>query len=125
MFEVHMNSPPEVIFNLTYLVLSVVVSWVYWRKIRGTIRTRLLASCHSISLLIILILALLFGLNGFNSLSFQAPFTIILLMPIASVLYSLKVFDGDKRIHTLHLWNLVALIWTWFIGSMAVSGDWL
>lgn len=120
-----MNYLPEIIFNLTYLVISVGISWVYWRKIEGAVLTRLFASFHSVSLLIILVVALLFGLNGFSNLSFQTPFTLILLIPIASIVFSIKTYDGHKRIHILHLWNVIALIWTWFIGSMALTGDWL
>ena len=125
MIKNHMNYLPEVIFNLTYLVISVGVSWVYWQKIKASVLTRLFASFHSISLLVVLVVALLLGLNGFSSLSFQTPFTLTLLMPVASIAFSIKAYDGLKRIHILHLWNVVALIWTWFIGSMALTGDWL
>lgn len=120
-----MNNLPEVIFNLIYLLLSVGISLAFWINIKGDVKTKLLASMHSAFLLFILIFALFLGLNGHANETYQVPFTVILLIPLASIAYSFKIYEGSKRIHILHLWNFVALIWTWFIGSMAITGDWL
>ncbi|HEY2865358.1 MAG TPA: hypothetical protein VGK37_17195 [Casimicrobiaceae bacterium] len=53
------------------------------------------------------------------------PYAFLYLVPLGLIGVSLFRFRGPRFIHLLQLPNLAALAWALFVGSMAVSGDWL
>jgi hypothetical protein len=121
----HMNNPGEFAVNLIYILISISVSLIYWIKDSNTGIKRISVSAHSVILLAIFGATFVIGYYGYSDKSLLMPFYFLLAVPIASMIASLILFTGSKWIHLVHIWNLLALPWTWFVGSMAVSGDWL
>ncbi len=120
-----MNNLGELSANLVYIFISIGVSLIYWLKDSNTGFKRIAVSAHSVILLVLFGATFVIGYYGYSDKSLLAPFYSLLTIPIASIIASLVLFKGSKWIHFAHLWNLMALPWTWFVGSMAVSGDWL
>ena len=120
-----MNDPVEITFNLTYVILSISVTAIFWFKDSNIGFKHIAVSVHSTLLLLIIGGSLIFGYNGITSDSYLLPLYIFLAVPIISVIFSLIYFTGSKWWHLMHIWNVFALIWTLFIGSMSVTGDWL
>ena len=121
----HMNNPGEFAVNLIYILISIAVSLIYWIKDSNRGIKRVVTSAHSVILLVLFGAALAIGFYGYSNKSLLIPFHISLAIPVASIIASLVLFKGSKWIHLMHMWNLLALPLTWFVGSMAVSGDWL
>ena len=122
---IHMNDPWEIIVNLTYIVLSVGVTLIFWFKDSNIGFKHIAVSAHSFLLLIIIGASLIFGYNGIASGSYIWLLLSILCIPIISVVFSLIYFTDSKWWHFLHIWNVFAICWTYFIGGMSVTGDWL
>jgi hypothetical protein len=57
--------------------------------------------------------------------SYGIPFAIALLLPIGLILLSFAIYRGPKYVHFLQLANLICIFWTFFVGGMAITGDWL
>ena len=53
------------------------------------------------------------------------PFLLLHLIPIASISYALFRFSGPKVLHLTQIVNVGCMVYTLFIGGMAVTGDWL
>lgn len=102
------------------------VSVAYFRNTRNErLFERILVSCHGASLA-----ALYLGVLGIHRLglsrpSFGLPFWALFLLPAALTLAALVRFRGNRAIHFLQLVNLLAALWIFFIGTMAVTGSWL
>jgi hypothetical protein len=56
---------------------------------------------------------------------YEVPFCFMLAVPLCLIVISLILFRGPKALHLLQLLNFIFLAWTWFMGSMAISGDYL
>lgn len=121
----HMNSLPEVLFNLLYILLGIVISGLYWYTGKNRGFKHVAVSAHSVLLLLILGFALTIGVFEFTNQICLVLFYVLLSIPVLSIVLSLKYFTGSKWCHLTHIWNMAALFWTWFIGGMAISGDWL
>lgn len=121
----HMNSLPEVLFNLLYILLSIAISGLYWCKDTNKGLKHVTVSAHSAFLLLILGLALAMGAFEFTNQISLVLFYVLLSIPVFSMVFSLRYFTGSKWYHLTHIWNMAALLWTWFIGGMAITGDWL
>ena len=85
----------------------------------------ILVSSHSLLLLAILIGALAIGGYGYSNKDLLPFLYILLVLPLASIVASFAYLRASKWLHLAHTWNFVALIWTFFIGSMAVTGEWI
>lgn len=57
--------------------------------------------------------------------AYGKPFFALYLVPLMMIAASLFLFKGRKLIHGLQVINLLALIWTYIIGVMAVTGIYL
>ncbi len=125
MIASYTNNLGELAASLVYILISISVSLIYWLKDSNTGFKRIAVSAHSVILLLLFGATFIAGFYGYSNLSLLLPFYSLLAIPIASIITSLVMFKGSKWIHLVHLWNLIALPWTWFVGSMAVSGDWL
>jgi 4-hydroxybenzoate polyprenyltransferase len=53
------------------------------------------------------------------------PFALASVLPVALIVFSFIRFRGQRTVHFLQTVNLLCFIWTLFVGSMAVTGDWL
>jgi hypothetical protein len=53
------------------------------------------------------------------------PYAALLLVPLVLVGVSLVKFRGNRLVHLLQVPNVAALLWSAFVGAMAVTGDWL
>jgi hypothetical protein len=53
------------------------------------------------------------------------PYAALLLVPLVLVGVSLVKFRGNRLVHLLQVPNMAALLWSAFVGGMAVTGDWL
>jgi hypothetical protein len=86
---------------------------------------RMATSVHGASMAV-----LYFGALGIHSLGMANPklgkaYWLSLLIPCGFALYAMARFSGNKKIHLLQLANLLAAFWIWFVGTMAVTGNWL
>ncbi len=121
----HMNSPFEIIFNLTYAFLSIATSALFWIKDKNGGLKRVLVSAHSFTMFVILCSALLVGGYGYSNKELMPVFYFFMILPLLSIVLSFIYFKGSKWFHLAHIWNVIAFVWTFFVGSMAVTGDWL
>ena len=108
-------------------VLALSVSAVYFFTSPKTevLSKRLLASAHGLSIAALYLVAMtIFWANSAHP-KFQVPFLFSLAIPALLIGTSFFVYRGSKTVHFLQLLNLLCLGWTFFIGSMAVTGRWL
>jgi hypothetical protein len=108
-------------------VLALLVSVVYFRAVEyglGVWR-RVLLSAHGASIAVLHVSAFTIWLTGVSHIKYGKPFAFALLVPVALMAYALAAFRGKRSVHWLQVLNLVALFWTAFIGSMAITGEWL
>lgn len=53
------------------------------------------------------------------------PYVALFVLPAISVIAAFFTYAGRRIVHVTQLVNLPALVWTMFVGGMAVTGDWL
>jgi len=107
--------------------LTLLVSVVYFRASSRTLPLgqRLAVSAHGIAITVLYFGAMFLWMSGLARPAYGMPFAYLLLIPIVLISYSLWRFRGWRFVHILQFLNLVSIAWTFFIGSMAVTGDWL
>ena len=107
--------------------LGLTVSLIYYIFSRPMqqIGSRLLVSAHGAVISLLYFGATQIGQLGASHSALGVPFMLSLLVPCALIGYSLLKFRGKKIIHILQLLNLFALFLTLFIGTMAITGEWL
>lgn len=102
------------------------VSVVYFQSSKSPRKSeRIATSIHGAVLA-----ALYFGALAVHSFGISNPalgraFWLSLLVPGGLAVYSLASYRGNKQVHFLQLANLLAALWIWFVGTMAVTGNWL
>src|ERR1700730_594182 len=108
-------------------LVAICISAVYFFTApRGDVLPRrLAASAHGLAIAILYFVAMAVFWSHKPNPSYGTPFSLLLLVPLALIATSFFLYRGPKAIHTLHLLNLVCLAWTFFVGSMAVTGNWL
>ena len=108
-------------------ILSLMVSVIYFRVSPSTqpLSTRLLASAHGVTIAVFYFVALGVWASGASRASYYTPFIVLSAIPLSFIGLSLFCFRGSRFVHLLQGVNLVCLLWTCFVGSMAVTGDWL
>jgi len=125
MIESHMNNISEILFNLLYIGISITISLLYWYKDNNKGIKHIVVSAHSVFMLILLGAALIIGFNILTHKLLLIPFYILLFGAVLSIVFSFKYFTGSKWLHLTHILNIPVLLWTYFVGSMALTGDWL
>lgn len=112
---------------LGVLVAAPMVSLIYFLASPKSqpMNGRLLASAPGVLIALFYLGAGLVHVRKLSTPSFGLPFAVMLLLPLGLMLLSFAIFRGPKRVHLLQLVNLVCLFWTFFVGSMAVTGNWL
>lgn len=107
------------------LGLGVSLAYFFTSPRAQPLKHRLLASCAGI--LIAVIYCAAFAIVRFRLFSprLGAPFLLLLILPLAAMAFSFRYYRGRRSIQLLQVVNAAALIWTAFIGGMAVTGRWL
>jgi hypothetical protein len=82
-------------------------------------------SAHGLTIATLYLGAIAVGQVGASKVKYGAPFAIAFLIPLVLMVYAIITFPGRRSVHWLQLLNLVALFWSAFIGTMAITGDWL
>jgi len=90
-----------------------------------TLNHRILTSAHGATAAVLNVVALGIWITGLSKLSYSAPFLWLHAVPVTLIVVSLVSYRGPKWIHILQLPNLVAMFWGLFVGSMAITNDWL
>jgi hypothetical protein len=103
------------------------ISVVYfWRSPKvQPLAQRLLVSAHGAAIAAIYLCAMYIWWSGSSRASLALPFMFSLMIPLLLIVVSFLKFRGLRSIHLLQLANLFCLGATFFIGAMAVTGDWL
>ena len=108
-------------------VLALAISVIYFISSPRSepVARRLLASAHGAVITTLYMGAMaIFWAQKANP-QFITPFLLLLPVPLVLIVVSFFIYRGRKAIHFLQLLNLLCLGWTFFVGSMAVTGDWL
>lgn len=108
-------------------VLTLLVSVAYFRASPSAQRLgeRIAVSAHGAVIAGLYFGAMFLWLSGASRPAYGKPFVYALAVPIALMVFALVRFRGRASVHLLQLINIVGLVWAFFIGSMAVTGDWL
>lgn len=104
---------------LPYLLL---VSGLYWYFLRSFLK-----SVHGVAILFAFGYAVwVCEFTEFGSpLKFYIPMYVFLVLGLASMAYSFASFAGRKLVHLVHIFTLMSAFLVWFVGSMAISHDWM
>lgn len=86
---------------------------------------RLAVSAHGCIISLLYLSAMAIWLLGGSRGGFVKPFLMALIVPVVFIVASFKWFRGNAAIHWLQLINLGGLLWAFFVGGMAITGEWL
>ena len=107
-------------------ILALAVSVVYFRKAALLpMGQRVAVSAHGALLALIYAVAFLVSAAGAARANLAVPFWSAFTLPVVSVLFALARFSGRKSVHFLLLAVAACAVWVFFVGTMAVTGDWL
>jgi hypothetical protein len=105
--------------------LAVAISVVYFAKSPSGQSTteRLLVSAHGALIACLFAVAICVAMLQLSELTWATPWTLLCLLPLASIIYSLVRFRGPRQTHLLQILNCLCLAWTWLFGGMAITGE--
>lgn len=108
-------------------IVTTLVSAVYFVRSRAdpSLLRRILSSAHGVAVATLYILAMLVFVTRRSDPALATPFTVTLLVPATLMVVSFILYRGAKTVHLLQVPNVACLAWTWFMGVMAVTGQWL
>ncbi len=108
-------------------LLTLVVSGVYFRASspNHSLGKKLAVSAHGVVITVLYVGAMVIWWSGGSNPIYERPFLLLLSIPAVLIVYSLFAFRGRLSVHLLQVINIAALAWTYFIGIMAVTGNWL
>jgi hypothetical protein len=108
-------------------ILAFSISVIYFLQSPRTdpLSIRLLVSAHGVSIAALYIGAMLVWWTGHSDARFESVFIFLLVLPLVLIAVSFVFFRGNKSLHLLQALNILCLMWTAFVGGMAVTGDWL
>lgn len=108
-------------------LLAIAISVVYFRRspTDQSLSQRLLVSAHGVAIAALYLCALAFMWSGSSHTALGQPFAFTLLIPVLLIAVSFLKFRGPRTTHLFQLVNLFCLATTFFIGGMAITGDWL
>jgi hypothetical protein len=86
---------------------------------------RFAVSVHGAAIALLFIGALLTTSLGHSKQEYGQLYGLLLLVPAASIVYSVWRFTGRKWLHLLQIINLIWLVLAFFIGGMAVTDLWI
>ncbi len=108
-------------------LLATSISVAYFRASPRTepLSKRIAASAHGVTIALIYVTAILVWWAGISTPRLATPYLLLLLLPLSLIVTSFFLFRGRRIFHWLQVLNFMCLIWTGFVGGMAVTGDWL
>ena len=107
-------------------VLACVISCVYFFRWKdGAALERFAFSAHGASIAWLFLVAWTVSAAGAARQSFAIPFALAFIAPALLAVAALFRFQGNKVIDLLQLPLFACGGWTWFIGTMAITGEWL
>jgi hypothetical protein len=107
-------------------IVAALVSCIYFaQSTNSSFRERLAVSVHGALLALIFLVALMVGFFGLAHRSFAVPFWAALFFPAISALVALVRFQGVATVHWMQVPLLAAAAWIYFVGTMAITGEWL
>ena len=108
-------------------IMALLVSVLYFvRSDAGeSLSRRAVTSAHGVTIAALYIVAMAFAVTRRFDPALGTPFNIALLLPAALIVASLLLYRGSKKIHWLQVPNVACLVWTGFMGGMAITGRWL
>ena len=114
-------------FWLVAASVPLITTFVYFKASPSTesLVQRIAVSAHGAAVSVLCVGAVLVGMLGAPRPELGEIFRVLLLVPIALVIYSLWRFQGRRAIHLLQGINLLWLALAFFLGGMAVTGVWL
>ena len=107
--------------------VMVFVSIMYFRAsaIGTPLALRVFAASHGAVAALIYLAGMAVWLFDRPRLAYGTPYAAAFTVPVLLVLLSLFLFRGPARTHLLQLLNVPAMLWAVFVGSMAITGEWL
>ena len=108
-------------------LLAISISIAYYRASPRAepLFKRIVASAHGVTIALLYVIAILVWRVGMATPRLATPFLVLLLLPLSLIVASFFLFRGRRIFHWLQVFNFLCLIWTGFVGGMAVTGDWL
>jgi hypothetical protein len=107
-------------------IVAVAISGMYLLMTHSlSIGKRIAVSAHGFSLAVIYLFAAAAHETGHSRPEFVWPFLATFVLPVTSIVLSLVWYPGRKMLHLLLVPLLYCALWIAFIGSIAVTGDWL
>lgn len=84
-----------------------------------------MVSAHGVAITAVFSVAML--LHGVNHADarYAFPFMFLSTLPVGLIVYSFLRFKGPKVVHFFQILNLLCLVYTFFMGGMAITGDWI
>jgi hypothetical protein len=107
------------------LALGVSIAYFFASPSSQSVPVRLLASSHGAAIALVYVGALIVSTAGIAKPGLAVPFLLALGVPVLLALLSFFVFRGRPLTHALQLVNVACLAWAFFIGTMAITGEWL
>lgn len=115
----------EILINFLFYGYLIFVSVTFWFKDSNPTKLRLLVSAHGLLVLVIFGIAFLVFLSGVVKTWILYMFFALFILPIASIIVSLKHFQGSKFLHIFHVFTVLAMLWVLFVGGMMVTNDFI
>jgi len=108
------------------IMITISATYFFMDGAEHKLRIRMFVSAHGLlaALLYIGALAIWMLAGGYRPWA-GLPFLLAHLIPLASIVYAFFRFKGPKLLHISQLANVVCMLYTLFVGAMAVTGDWL
>ena len=107
-------------------IIMFAVSAAYFSADREPrVSRRIIASAHGAVAAAIYFGAVAIHWAGKSRVAFDLPYLALMLIPVALIIASFFKFRGPRIVHVLQFLNVPALVWSLFIGEMAITGEWL
>jgi hypothetical protein len=114
-------------YGAPLVLIAVSLAYFFGDPRRPAFGARLLASAHGFTGAALYLVAL--GLHQARPLEYRPylalPYTLLFLLPLVAIIISFFTFRGSRLFHLLQLLNVAALAWAFFVGSMAITGNWI
>jgi phosphatidylserine synthase len=107
-------------------IISLFISLLYFHlSPRQHPAMRVLTSAHGLTVFILFVMASSVRFNRIEGIKFLSPFEVAQLIPLVLIGLSLYFYSGPKRLHWLQIVNLPCMALSYFIGVMAITGNWI
>ena len=112
-------------YGAPVIMILISISYFILARSGSSLARRTLTSAHGFVAAILYIGAFLVWILGHSHRSYAVPFLLLHFFPLALIVISAIWYRGPKLVHFLQLPNLAAMWWGIFVGSMAITNEWL